>query len=219
MMLFWSIALALTASAGDTPADVGLATVVSDAVTYTTAGEEKAQPLSPFVKLRSGDRLQVPDGGTVDVMFFQSGHTEQWKGPTTITLSAASDTSDGSDPVANGDDVEVGSAMQDLAVLLKRAEESNGGHTLVRGEGAMPPVSLDELELADVADARTRYQEMRGKAEAGDILPELYLATILMRYDLRDDAKSVLEEATTRCPDCEPPKALLSWLTPATPAP
>ncbi len=193
--------------------DAGLASVATDGVTYRSMGAGQPRMVTPFSKLRIGDEVTIPEGGRAELVYFTSGRVEKWKGPSTIKLGAdAGEGLSGAQPESATGGQSVGLAMKDLGAVMKRAEASQGGHTFVRGDEEKPPEPSTE-EQAELEAYRQQYAELRKTAEESDILPEMYLATVLLAYGLEEEASSVLEDATRRCPDCETPKTLLAWVT------
>ena len=187
---------------------VGLAMEVSAAVTVMIDGE--AKPLEPLTKLREGDAVSVPAGGLVEVMYFAGGKVERWSGPAEVTVSASGGASDGVTPAVSGG-ASMGTALAGLDSLAERARSSAGGHTLVRG-GPLEDAELEAEEQAEVDAARGEYAKMREGAPSTDVMPELYLAGILVSYELDKQAATVLEDAAKRCPSCSAPKALLALM-------
>jgi len=187
---------------------IGLAMEVSDAVTLMVDGE--AKPVEALMKLREGDALNVPAGGLVEVMYFEGGKVERWSGPAAVILGVTGGAADGVAPIVSGG-ASMGTALAGLDSLAQRARESSGGHTMVRG-GPLEDAELGAEEQAEVDDAREEYDTMRAESPPTDVMPELYLAGILVSYELDKQAATVLEDAATRCPTCAAPKALLKLM-------
>src|SRR4051812_42207597 len=75
-----AILAAASAFAAD---DVGLINNMSGDVTYTSAGT--AAKAKPYMKIREGDRISVPAGAQVRVVYFQGGRQESFSGPSAFT--------------------------------------------------------------------------------------------------------------------------------------
>lgn len=201
--MIWSfVSGALAAS----PAlDLALATGVEGKVTYQTA-TAGSNELVPFSKVRQGDVLRLPEGGSVQLMYFDDGHTETFVGPLELVVGK------GGQPTARAEgDALVGEALRSLPSLMRRAELDKGGHTLVRG-AEVAVVPLDAVEQAEVDAAIARYQGLRKGAAAEDILPEMYLTTVYLAFGQEPQAVGVLRDAVERCATCPTPKALLAAL-------
>ena len=200
--MIWNIVIAANAAPA---ADLALATEASAGVTYR-APSGAADGLLPFSKVRQGDVIHVPDGGSLQLMYFSDGHSETFVGP--LELVVGGDTK----PVARAEgDVLVGEALRSLPALVRRAELDKGGHTLVRGARA-DTVPLDADEQAEIDAAVLKHQVLRKDAAADDVVPELYLATVYLSFGQEPSAIGVLEGAVARCATCSAPRSLLAAL-------
>ena len=75
--------VAFGAAAAD---DVGLVNQLSGDVTYSSAGHSaKARA---FMKVREGDRFNVPSGAKVRVVYFHGGRQESFSGPASFTAGS-----------------------------------------------------------------------------------------------------------------------------------
>ncbi len=196
------------ASAG---ADAGMAVAVVGPVLTKPGTGGKALPLPPFSKIRDGDRLTLEEGGSVQILFYDTGRRETWEGPSTIVVGEkeAKLLKGTVDPVVEDMGDNVGESMSSLSVILTQAEKERGGMTLIRGpQGAR--VELDDFERKEIADAKANYERLSVKEDNG-IMAELYLASVLLTYDQRDEAKTILNTAVEKCAECEVPKLLLDW--------
>ena len=64
------------------PPDVGLVTQLSGDTTYWNEGYQKTpEKAQVFMKVRKGDHFKVSGGSVVQVVYFQNGRKETWKGP------------------------------------------------------------------------------------------------------------------------------------------
>jgi len=191
--------------------DAGMAVAVEGPVLTKPGTGGKAFPLPPFSKIRDGDKLTLEEGGRVEILFYDTGRRETWPGPSTIVVGEKEVklVKGQVDPVIEDMGDNVGESMSSLSVILTQAEKERGGMTLVRGEvGA--PVELDDYERKEIADAKATYERLSSEKDDG-IVAELYLASVLLTYDQRDDAKVVLATAVEKCAECKVPKLLLEW--------
>jgi hypothetical protein len=202
--------LTTTAVAAGIPGDAGLATVVEGEVTLKTKGE-KAADLVPYAKIRDGDQITVSDGGSLEIIYFEGGRVERYAGPATVRIDGMEGESvKGSSPTVDEADASIGEHLAVIPVIMLQAQDaSRAGQTRVRG--AYDELALDDAEKADVDSARTLYQQMRDKTSDTDILPDMYLASVLLGYELYDEGVDVLKSAVERCPDCDAPRAMLQW--------
>jgi hypothetical protein len=214
--------------------DVGLIVAVSGDVTLKSG--TASYPVTAYMKVRAGDTIDVPTGGSVDLVYF-SGRREAWHGPSRILAQADADPAAPTGATVASVPPEASRDLGTVALLLHRAEADRAGQTLVRGQdsvegsarGPLPgqPSALssgggrgrgaverlDEYERAEVEQARAAYAEWRKTAAADDPLPELALAGTLLTFGLDAEAIVVLERAVAACPTCAEPKVLLDWVT------
>lgn len=76
-----------TPAAAEPAPDVGLVTEVAGQVGYVGA-EEGSRPgrVQAFMKIRAGDRLTLPAGALVRLVFFANGRRELWQGAATLKV-------------------------------------------------------------------------------------------------------------------------------------
>jgi len=201
------------ALAGDSaPVDAGLAVSIVGEVTVDGCGGGAAQSATPFMKIRVGDVLQLAEGATVALVFFESGIRESWSGPDTLEIGEQGATSEAEGaPTTEEVGGMVGRSLESLPGILRRAEIDMAGQRKIRGS-AGGQVGLDEVEQAQLAEARETYARMSAAATGEDILAEMYFASVLLSFGLDDEARSVLDQAVTKCGECETPRSLLGWL-------
>ncbi len=167
-------------------------------------------PLSSFARVVLDDTLQVPAGGSVQLVFAASGRRETWTGPATVHVGPGRGDGPGSVAIVDlGGDVGVG--VHTLAVVLDQAERERGGATLVRGDGAATP--LDALQQEGLDAARATYRRLAdARAAPDDVTPELVLGAALITYAQVEEACAVLRRATVACRECRAPVALLDGI-------
>ena len=87
---FFSIsAVGISAFAQVRGRDAGLVTKLSGEVTYRTeVSKSQAVRAEPFMKTRQGDRFDLPQDAVVQLVYFQSGRQEIWKGPAAFEVGA-----------------------------------------------------------------------------------------------------------------------------------
>lgn len=202
-----------SASSAPIPADAGLAVVVSGAVTYRSAASATPSPVTPYMKLRVGDAVEVPAGGRLEVLYFGSGRREAWPASSSVKITASGGQALTGAATAVEVGENVGHSLESLPVLLRQAQTYQAGQTLVRGHGnTAPAVPLDAVELAQAAEARALYTQLRANAPADDVFPELYLTSVLLPLGLHAESEEILLRATVACPACAEPRALLEWV-------
>jgi ferric-dicitrate binding protein FerR (iron transport regulator) len=188
-------------------ADVGLVNMVSADVSYTPASGIAAK-VQPFMKLRDGDRVNVPAGGQVRVVFFEGSREERWTGPASFRAGKAA-----AEPI-NGKAAQITTlpvgASQRIAQVPQLVQIAKLGGIQVRGMTPAPKTGGDPQ--AALAEARTAYDAMRKDLPADDITPELYLYAALYENQRYDEMKPVVDEMLRKQPDSEQVKTLAAWV-------
>jgi hypothetical protein len=191
---------AASPSAEAVPVDAGLAVTVSGKVTVKPNGKAPALDVTPYMKLRVGDEIAVGPDGKLDIVYF-GGRRESWAPGAVVRVGASSGeaVSGGAAKVSDAGPA-VGASLESLPIVLRHAEAERAGQTLVRGGAAKSAeeLALDEAELAQVQTA-----------DKADILPEMYLVSVLVPYQLHTEAVAVLEKAVLACPSCAEAQLLL----------
>ena len=69
------------AKAQTLPPDVGIVTQLSGEATYWNESYQKTQEKAEvFMKIRRGDYFKIAGGGAIQLVYFESGRQETWKG-------------------------------------------------------------------------------------------------------------------------------------------
>lgn len=190
--------LGVALSAGAQSSVVGLVNQLSGEVPYASQGgaQSKAQA---FMKVRQGDRFTLPAGAQLRVVYFNGSRQETWKGP--ASFKAGTQQSEAvSGQVAEAIQLPSGVAQKIAQVpnLIQIAKLGRSGGIAVRGGGR--PGRLSSEEQAEVSQAKATYTQMRQKAPAEDITPELYVYSVLQDHLLYDEMKTVTDEMLKRQP-------------------
>jgi hypothetical protein len=187
--LLFSLGAPLATNAAD--GDSGMVTQVQGNVTYVS-GADKAKPLLAFMKLRAGDKLALPATAKVQLVYFQGGRQETWRGAAQVEIGASESRAAG-----DAQPPEVKKLPELVLQQLTRAPKmvtdlkNRSGMIFVR--------SLPTREkLRELDDA---YAALRKDAAADDVTPELFLLSGLHELKLYQDMKAVLEEMRQRQPD------------------
>ena len=202
-LLFWVVSAVAWAQG----ADVGLVNLVSGGVTYAplsgSAGEAK-----PFMRVRDGDRFNVPAGGQIRIVYFTSSRQERWSGPASFRAGQ------GAGEAISGKPAEVAvlpaGVPQRIARVPELMQNAKLGGIQVRSLTRRQEASLDQQ--ATVREARDTYERMRKEMPADDITSELYLYAVLHDYLLYEDMKTVVDEMLRKQPGNEDVKALADWV-------
>jgi hypothetical protein len=197
--VFAALLLGVTLGASAQSGDVGLVNQLSGDVAYASQGgtQSKAQA---FMKVRQGDRFTLPAGAQLRLVYFNGSRQETWKGP--ASFKAGAQQSDAlSGQAAETAQLPSGVAQKIAQVpnLVQIAKLGRSGGIAVRGGGK--PGRLSSEQQAEVTQAKTNYTQMRQKASAEDITPELYYYSVLQDHLLYSDMKAVTDEMLKRQPN------------------
>jgi hypothetical protein len=200
--------------------DVGLVTQLFGDVTYMSEGYQKTQEkVQSFVRIRQGDRFVVTAGAMVQVVYFQSGRKEMWKGPVVFVVGETQSRAEGEKGIQARPEVTflptgVSQGMRRIPILLRRAGLSRSGTTQVRGVAGGPQkaIILSEEEKTEIKMAKENYQNFRKQTKAEDITPELTLLGILADYEQYEEMEGVIKDAMKIQPDNQVLKELDEWV-------
>jgi len=203
-LLFFAVSAVAWAQGGD----VGVVNLMSGGVTYAplsgSPGEAK-----PFMRVRDGDRFNVPAGGQIRIVYFTSSRQERWSGPASFRAGK------GAGEAISGKPAEVtvlpAGVPQRIARVPDLMQSAKLGGIQVRGGlTRKQEASLEQQTI--VREARDTYERMRKEMPADDITSELYLYAVLHDYLLYDDMKAVVEEMLRKQPGNDDVKQLLVWV-------
>jgi len=198
--------MSLAAWAGD----VGLVNQLSGDVSYQSGSASPAKA-SAFMKLRDGDKISVPEGGLVRVVYFDGGRQEVWKGP--ATFKAGMKQGEAFSGKADVSQVPGGAAprLAQTSEVLQIAKLGRAGGVTVRGVrkelGSLPPA-----QQAEVAQAKKTYESWKAGAPADDITPEMYYYTVLQDYMLYDEMRAVVKTMQDKQPQSQVVAELMAWV-------
>jgi len=210
-MVKWLMSLLFMFSSGTAlaqGADVGLVNMVSGDVSFAPLSGARGK-VRAFMKVRDGDRINVPAGGQVRVVFFAGARQERWAGPASFKAGKM-----GAEPIS-GRPAEVANLPATAPQRLERVPElmqhAKLGGIQVRG-GITQAQRASLEQQAAVSEARVTYDRLRREMPADDITPELFLYAALYEYLLYDDMKTVADEMLRKQPNDDDVKALAAWV-------
>ena len=159
--------LCLLGQAAVAQEDVGLVSALAGEVVFQ-AGTAKA-----FMKVREGDRFDVPPGAQLRLVYFAGARQERWQGPASLRAGRRE-----SEPLAGKPEVSVlpASAPQRLARIPELSQNALFGGVRVRGLRASPATETED----SLREARATYATMRRELPADDLTPELFLYAALV---------------------------------------
>lgn len=180
-------------------ADVALVDLVSGDVTY---GSPRAR-VTPYMKVREGDRFIVARGGQVRLMYFKNATQEHYAGPASFTASASGGYQhSGAKPRVTNVPAIVPGRLSRIPELVQHAKL---GGVQVRGTKPRP-------DDAVLRNARADYDRLRREATGDDITPELFLFSTLAEYHRYDEMGRLADEMLRKQPNNDEVKALAAWV-------
>lgn len=168
----FAVALMLPVAA---PADTVLVTALQGAVSVEAAGIGTAA-LEAFVRLHEGDRLTLPAGGRVSLVYVGKARLESWQGAGVVLVGETE-----SRAVSGKPQMQVRNIPPEAARQMNKTP-------IVLPDGRVGMMRMRNVPAADaITRLETDYRRMRAEADAADILPEVFLLAGL--YDLRQYAR------------------------------
>ena len=202
------------------PPDVGLLIQLSGDTNYWNEGYQKTpEKAQAFMQVRRGDHFKLATGAMVQLVYFQNGRKETWKGPAAFVVGDAQSRAEGEKGLQAQPEVmflTVGASqgMSRFPALLRRTGLSRSGGMQIRGVGGGPPKAsaLGEEERTKIATAKETYQNSRKQTRPDDVTPELTLLGILADYDQFEEMEKVIQDALKIQPANEVLKELAEWV-------
>jgi len=169
-MRYWLLALYLLVGNVEGQEDVGLVGAVAGEVAFQ-AGKAKA-----FMKVREGDRFDLPAGAQLRLVYFAGARQETWQGPASLRAGKRESAPLAGKPAAVT--ILPASVPQRLARIPQLAQgNSVFGGVAVRG--TKPAAAQVESEES-LREARATYARLRRELPADDLTPELFLYAALV---------------------------------------
>jgi hypothetical protein len=197
------LALALAPAAAFAQADIGLVNLVSGEVGFTpqagAAGKAKA-----FMKVREGDRFEVPAGAQLRVVYFDGARQERWQGPASFRATRLEGAA------ISGKPAEVATLPASVSQRIARVPElvQNAKLGGIQVRAAQPRRAQDGV----LQEARSTYEQLRKALPPDDITPELFLYSALNEYQLYEDMRPLVQEMLRKQPGNDEVKSLGTWL-------
>lgn len=218
-----AVCLALLAAAVEAQSsspDVGLVTGLSGEATYWTSGDQtKPNRVQVFMKVRRGDRIKLPAGALLQILYLTPGRQETWKGPVTLTAG------EGESQVAPG----LKAAPPEVKLLPTRVSRKIGGSEMplppssLRHSGVIPtmagqpddspktPGPAGAAAREDVREAQQTYAKLRQQTPAGDLTPELYYLSVLAENGKYPEMEKFIDTLQEKEPGNAALKELRAW--------
>ena len=203
--IVFAFLMLLAAQAGAPLRDVGLVNLVAGEVRFAPVSGASA-PVTPFMRVREGDRFKLAVGAQLRVVFFEGARQERWFGPSSFRAARAQG------EAISGAPTEVArlpaGAPQRIARIPELVQNAKLGGIRVRG---VAPASA-EPPAQTLSQLRAIYQEMKQALPPDDIAPELYYYAALEEHERYDEMRAVVAEMQRKQPDSADVSALAEWV-------
>jgi hypothetical protein len=168
------LALGVAIVAGHAAADAGAEVAM---VTSLQGRINRVAPLGPqaveaFTKLKHGDLLALDKGAMLQLVYFENGRQETWRGPGKLEIAKTDSTPKGLKPP----EVKTLPPVMVKQIAKTPVLESQGRAGMMRLRGV--------ASAEDIATVESTYRRMRQEATAKDINPDLYLLSAM--FELRE---------------------------------
>jgi hypothetical protein len=214
------VLLAAAMPAQSSSPGVALVTGLSGEATYWNAGDKtKPKPLRAFMKIHRGDRIKLPAGALLQILYLTPGRQEAWKGPVTLTAGEAES------QVAPG----LKATPPEVKLLPTRVTRKIGGAELplpssslrqsgvIRTMGGQPddspktPGPGAKAAREAVREAQQTYAKLRRQTPAGDLTPELYYLSVLAENGKYPEMEKFIDKLQEKEPGNATLKELRAW--------
>lgn len=185
----------------EAPRLVCLVSALSGQVRMSPADGPK-KPVELFTRLREGERLDLPQGSTVQLAFLQKGVRETWSGPATVIITADGGQSPdaGGLPVTDKLPTKARPAGVGSSILSQGGEQATA-QVMTRDVVLPEDKPLSDEDKAKLADVEQAVAQMRQTAAPGDVTPDIVLLEELTRLEQRRQAGELLERLRAAHPD------------------
>lgn len=215
------------------PVDVGLVTKLSGEATYFNQTDQK-QParVQAFMKIRQGDHFKLPPESLVQLVYFDNGRQETWRGPVTFIAGLGESRGEGEKGPPSQPEVQVlptkvskrmlapgmplpRSSMRYSGVIPLMAAKPKAvgepGEVVARASEEAPRPPLSQEERKEIKEAEKIYQSLRKKTPEDDFTPELYFLGVLADYGQYQQMIKVIDTMLTKKPGDPVLKDLKNW--------
>ncbi|MDA0224708.1 MAG: hypothetical protein O2975_01210 [Proteobacteria bacterium] len=180
--------------------DVGIVAHVVGEVTYAAGVPATGGRPKPFMEVREGDRFDLAAGAQLRIVYFEGGRQETYAGPARLVAGAQQSA------LVLGAAAKVSHLPSTVQQKISQAPElieiARLGRTAPAAVGARS-VRLTPQQQAEVREARDIYRQLRASTINEDILPELYLYSVLQDHLLFAQMRPVVNEMARRQPGSE----------------
>jgi hypothetical protein len=203
------------------PSDVALVTMLSGEVSYWNDAEKIAPArMQAFMKVRRGDHLKLPGAASLTLLYFAGGRQETWRGPVSLIAGdRESATAAGQKP----------SPQPEVQILPTKVTKQIAGAPLpppssMGRSGVIqtmaptcppppkPPVTLSKEAQQRIQEAERTYQDLRKRAGAEDVTPELYFLGVLADYQQYPKMEKFVDAMLAKRPGDPSLEKLKAWV-------
>lgn len=197
-LVLMALALLAPLAAIAAESESGMITLVAGNVSYSS-GNDKDKPVVAFMKLRVGDKLTLAKDAKAQLVYFQGGRQEAWRGAAQLEIgSSESRTANSTTPPE---------IKQLPALVLQQLTRAPNVVSDLKNRTGM--VFVRALPMREkLRELDETYAAMRRDAAADDVTPELFMLAGLHELRLYQDMRPVLEEMRQRQPDNAEVKAV-----------
>ena len=215
--------LFLAGTAGAVAPDIGMVIRLTGKVTYWHEGfEAKPMTVKSFMKVREKDYFSLSPHSVVQLVYFSNGRKETWAGPGSFKVGDSRSemvgkTGSTGNPKVISLPASVIDEVRQVSPLVDPSRLHRSGGMQLRGGDAKEqtpyePVALTDDEKQEIAEAETVYKSLLQKVEPDDILPELYMFSVLADYDQFEAMKKLVGTMKAKQPDNAAIDRLDQWI-------
>ncbi|MCK9376580.1 MAG: hypothetical protein M0P73_10555 [Syntrophobacterales bacterium] len=203
--------LTATVAAQTSLPDVGLITKLSGGATYWNKDEnKKPSTVQAFMKVRQGDRLKLPVGASLTLLYFASGRQETWKGPATLMAGDRESQVLGGKQPAPQPEVKIfpAKATKQIAgapLRLSPASMNKSGVIQTMGPRCEPAAKsaapFSSEAQRKIKAAEKVYRDLKKSAASDDVTPELYFYSVLAEYKQFPEMAEMVDNMLQKRPE------------------
>ena len=200
--------LGASAAFAQSAGDAGMINQLNGEATYQAPGGSSGHATA-YMKIREGDVVKVPERSSVRLVYFATGRQEVWRGPAAFTVGAKESAAQSGQPEVSQLPGGVPAKLAQTPEMMAIAKLGRAGSVTVRG---IPQRTLTTDQQNEVRDARKAYEAMKAGTAADDIMPEIYLYTVIQNYSMYDEMKQLVKTMQTKQPNNEAVRDLDAWV-------
>lgn len=144
------------------------------------------------------------------MVYFANGRQEVWRGPAAFTVGAKESAAQSGQPEVSQLPGGVPAKLAQTPEMMQIARLGRAGSVTVRGGLRPSPLTADQQ--AEVREARKTHETIKAGSGADDILPEIYLYTVIQNYSMFDEMKQLVKTMQAKQPNNEAVRDLDAWV-------